>query len=523
MYLSAVVFCVVLCTLPLAQPSGDNGEKKERRLSVLMLSPPFAGHFSPLVALGEELVRRGHNVTICTAVDKHEQWPDRLKKNAERAGMSFVSTSNGAGELVSLQMRGLKEFGLSFIKGVIKTVTEVTQEIAQTVDSSAIKDWDVIIANDFLFPLLACIHWKWKTPSISLSTILQSQPHTRPQWSFPFPFGPARSDNLSFSDRLLFGLMSSLTTTLYDQVLIRGMRNRLEDTCAGVSLTYMSTAPGVYLPQIVPTVIGFEFPRTISSLTEYVGPILSKTSEPLDNDLKAWLDGKEERSVIYISMGSLVPVSNETGRAIALGISGTKYSAIWSLRKNNQDILEGLQLDPERFFISSWAPQLRILQHEAVRMTIMHGGMNGVSEALYNGVPIIVLPFGGDQGSNGARVQSQGLGIMLDLQTVTKERIKQSIERIDSGDYHEKAKNVRKMFIHAGGAERAANLVEFYEEVGYDHLVPAYAKYEWNWIQYYNVDVYTLILCIVLLSMYSTCRFCSCVCRRCVGSKEKID
>ena len=518
------MFCVVLCTLPLAQPSEDNGEKKERRLSVLMLSPPFAGHFSPLVALGEELVRRGHNVTICTAVDKHEQWPDRLKKKVERAGMNFVSTSNGAGELVSaiIQMQGRKEFGFSLIKDIlIKVVTEITQEIAQHVDSSAIKDWDVIIANDFLFPLLACIHWKWKIPSISLSVTLQYQPHTLPQWSFPILFGPARSDNLSFSDRLLYGLTSSVMTTLYDQVLIRGMRNRLGDTCAGVSLTYMSTAPSVYLPQIVPTVIGFEFPRTIYPMTEYVGPILSKTPEPLDNDLKAWLDGKEERSVIYISMGSFVPVSNETGRAIALGIRGTKYSAIWSLRKNNQDILEGLQLDPERFFISSWTPQLRILQHEAVRMTIMHGGMNGVSEALYNGVPIIVLPYGGDQGSNADRVQSQGLGIRLDLQTVTKERIKQSIEQIDSEDYHEKAKSVRKMFIHAGGAERAANLVEFYEEVGYDHLVPAYAKYEWNWIQYYNVDVYTLMLCIVLLSMYSTCRLCSCVCRRCVGSKEK--
>ena len=71
MHFSAVVFCAVLCSLPLAQPSEDNGERKERRFSVLMLSLPFAGHFSPLVALGEELVRRGHNVTLCTAVDKH--------------------------------------------------------------------------------------------------------------------------------------------------------------------------------------------------------------------------------------------------------------------------------------------------------------------------------------------------------------------------------------------------------------------------------------------------------------------
>ena len=133
--------------------------------------------------------------------------------------------------------------------------------------------------------------------------------------------------------------MSSLTATLYDQVLVRGIRSRLEDTCAGISLSYMSTAPGVYLPQIVPTIIGFEFPRTISPLTEYVGPILSKSPEPLDNDLKTWLDGKGEGSVIYISMGSLLPVSNKTGRAIALGISGTKYSVIWSLRKSDQDVI----------------------------------------------------------------------------------------------------------------------------------------------------------------------------------------
>ena len=83
----------------------------------------------------------------------HEQWPDRLKKRAERAGINFVSTSSGAGELVSLVMRRPIDFGLS----MIKVITEISQEIAEAVDSSAIKDWDVIIANDFLFPLLVCI------------------------------------------------------------------------------------------------------------------------------------------------------------------------------------------------------------------------------------------------------------------------------------------------------------------------------------------------------------------------------
>ena len=517
----AAAVTLILCALPLALLSKDGG-RKEHRLSVLVLSFPFPGHLTPLVALGEELVRRGHNVTLCTAVDEREGWSDGPKKMAERAGMNFLSVS--AGEQLLLYWRHEVGAGLSMITFAIKLIAGTSQNFAQAVDNSAIKNWDVVIANDFLSPLLACLHWKWKIPSVVLSPTLSMQKHTLPQWPFPTLLGIAKSDNLSFSDRFVFGLTYGPASVLYDNILIRWVKNNLGDTCAGISLTYISTAPGVYLPQVILTVIGFEFPRTIYPLTEYVGPILSKSPEPLDNDLKTWLDGKGDRSVIYISMGSHVPLSNETGRAIALGISGTKYSAIWSLRKNNQDtILQDLKLDPERFFISSWTPQLRILQHKAISMTIMHGGMNGVSEALYNGVPIIVLPYGGDQGTNADRVHSQGLGIILDRQTITEEKIRESIERIDSGDYHEKAKNVRKMFLHAGGLERAADLVEFYEEVGYDHLVPAYAKYEWNWIQYYNVDVYILMLCIVLLCMYSTCRLCSCVCRRCVGSKEKKD
>ena len=52
--------------------------------------------------------------------------------------------------------------------------------------------------------------------------------------------------------------------------------------------------------------------------------------------------------------------------------------------------------------------------------------------------------------------------------------------------------------MQAGGSEKAADLVEFYEEVGYEHLVPAYAKYEWTWVQYYSVDVYATVLCTLL-------------------------
>ena len=63
--------------------------------------------------------------------------------------------------------------------------------------------------------------------------------------------------------------------------------------------------------------------------------------------------------------------------------------------------------------------------------------------------------------------------------------------------------------------DRAAELVEYYHEVGYDHLVPAYAKYGWSWIQYYNVDVYALMFTVVVVLTYISAKLSCCVCRRC--------
>ena len=47
--------------------------------------------------------------------------------------------------------------------------------------------------------------------------------------------------------------------------------------------------------------------------------------------------------------------------------------------------------------------------------------------------------------------------------------------------------------------------MEFYADIGYKHLVPAYAKYRWSWVQYYDVDVYALIrLVILVIAIFGT-------------------
>ena len=57
---------------PFAQQTGDkkydDKDADSSRLSVLLVPFAFPGHLIPMAALGEELTRRGHNVTLYSAM-----------------------------------------------------------------------------------------------------------------------------------------------------------------------------------------------------------------------------------------------------------------------------------------------------------------------------------------------------------------------------------------------------------------------------------------------------------------------
>ena len=62
-----------------------------------------------------------------------------------------------------------------------------------------------------------------------------------------------------------------------------------------------------------------------------------------------------------------------------------------------------------------------------------------------------------------------------------------------------------------------------YEEVGYDHLVLAYAEYQWSWVQYYTVDVWSVLVVTtagIVLTSYALIRSIS---RSCRSRKTKIE
>lgn len=101
-------------------------------------------------------------------------------------------------------------------------------------------------------------------------------------------------------------------------------------------------------------------------------------------------------------------------------------------------------------------PQLEVLQYAHVFVT--HGGMNSSSEALYYGVPLVVIPVTGDQPLVAKRVTEVGAGIRLNRKELTSELLRETVEKvIDDVTFKENSRKVGESLRNAGGYNRAVD------------------------------------------------------------------
>ena len=514
------------CGAKQQQQEQKPGEAKEK-LSVLLLASFFIGHQFPLIALGEELVRRGHHVTMMGPITEGSSVLPNLP---ESVGIKFIATGKVTQDPVR-QMTQASKNSTSFIHLLWKlwnlNMTDNSQdyliEMWAKLDSMNGSEWDYVVTDNAVNLITYCTEKKWGPKVMMNFSPLPILPSSRPPWPFPHSFSLS-TDNLTYKDRLIETIFHAPLEVLGFKAAALITNSQIPN-CTGP--VYVFDNLGIATPILFDSVIGFEYPKIIFPLQHYVGPILPKTPPPLGKDLLDWLRDKE--SVVYISMGSTGDLTPQQARGLLKGVmTNTNYSVVWALRKNNRDCLEGMELNRDRLFMSEWVSQVAMLQHRTTTFAILHCGIGGVQEALINSVPVICLPYAWDQFSTAIRLISQGLGARILPDELSRESVEKAIRTIENGDIRKQVKKMSKILKMAGGAEKAADLVEFYADVGHDHGVPAYIRYEWNWIVYYNLDVYVVLIVLLGLICWVSKRLCrcclrKCCCCRCSSAKIKTD
>nr|BBQ05022.1 chalcononaringenin 2'-O-glucosyltransferase [Dianthus caryophyllus] len=131
-----------------------------------------------------------------------------------------------------------------------------------------------------------------------------------------------------------------------------------------------------------------------------------KDSSIDENACLKWLDSKKPNSVIYVCFGSLTEVSLLQLHEIAKGLQASEQDFIWVIRRSNTNGEETEDIFPKGFeertkgkglIIKGWAPQVLILDHEAVGGFVTHCGWNSTLEGISCGVPMVTWPAFAEQ------------------------------------------------------------------------------------------------------------------------------
>ncbi|XP_074274462.1 UDP-glycosyltransferase 74B1 [Silene latifolia] len=123
--------------------------------------------------------------------------------------------------------------------------------------------------------------------------------------------------------------------------------------------------------------------------------------KPLSEQCKEWLQTKPKKSIVYISFGSMVSLTQEQMEELAWGLKESNYNFLWVIRESQHNKL------PKEFqeeiakgkmgMIVTWCNQLEVLAHEAIACFVTHCGWNSTLEGISLGVPMVGVPQWSDQ------------------------------------------------------------------------------------------------------------------------------
>jgi UDP:flavonoid glycosyltransferase YjiC (YdhE family) len=195
----------------------------------------------------------------------------------------------------------------------------------------------------------------------------------------------------------------------------------------GARVLWSEYGPWIDLPELVLSVQQLDFPRSaIVRNRVYVG---SCVHLPRADGQFDWTGFDADVPFVYCSLGTYNHAYPYAKRLFEAVIEALKHKdGLQGIIQIGDIRIDGLSDLPKRIRVVERVPQLEILQR--ARAFVTHGGASSVREAIYFGVPTIILPGWLDQFGNSARTVHHGLGLRAEMATITAERMSALLDEI---------------------------------------------------------------------------------------------
>ncbi|MQM11468.1 hypothetical protein Taro_044375 [Colocasia esculenta] len=461
---------------------------------VLFVSFAGQGHLNPFLRFAKRVAAKGADVTVYTSEDAGR----RIREFAKSAAADGEFQTVGLGRLrfeffdgcgnpstrsadLDLYMGQLEEVGSRELAALIRRQGELGRPISCVVGNPFLA-WAVDVAAGMGIP--CGVLWVQSCAVFSAyyhyhNALLDFPDATKPDVVVTLPGVPSLRPNELPSFLVPGNAYPVLTESILTQfgslhkaswVLLNTFEQLERDAIAGISP----------LTPVIPVGPLVEPPPCGEGEDHLRGDLLKA------DDCVKWLDTQEPRSVVYVSVGSVVVLRQEEVTEMAEGLRTSGQPFLWVVRGDNRGMLpEGFEKETAgRGLVVGWSPQDRVLAHLSTGCFLTHCGWNSTLECLASGVPVIAFPHWGDQVTDAKfLVEVFGVGVHLRPQppgeavieeegpSFTREDVERCVEEVMRGPRAEVIRDSaakwreesRAAMAEGGTSDR--NILAFTEEI----------------------------------------------------------
>jgi MGT family glycosyltransferase len=198
------------------------------------------------------------------------------------------------------------------------------------------------------------------------------------------------------------------------------------------------------------------YPNSFDESFKFVGPSIGLHVEAPPFPF----DELGDEPVIYIALGTIFNDKGVFYRLCFEAFADLDYRVVMSVGKRTD--MSQMGTIPGNFIVKPFVPQLQLLQCAALFVT--HAGMNSVSEGLWAGVPLLMIPQAADQFFVARHVQRLGAGKMLHKTKLNAHRLRTAAQEILAQPaFQQVSANIGASLRQAGGPKLAVDEIEAFK------------------------------------------------------------
>ncbi|XP_075798825.1 UDP-glucuronosyltransferase 2B1 [Microtus pennsylvanicus] len=268
---------------------------------------------------------------------------------------------------------------------------------------------------------------------------------------------------------------------------------------------------------LIRTYWDLQFPHPFLPNFDFVGGLHCKPAKPLPKEMEDFVQSSGEHGIVVFSLGSMVKnISSEKANIVASALAQIPQKVLWRFDGKKPDTLAS------NTRLYKWIPQNDLLGHPKTKAFIAHGGTNGIYEAIYHGIPIVGIPLFADQPDNINHMVAKGAAIRVDFSTLSTTKLLTALRTvINDPSYKENAMRLSRIQHDQPmkPLDRAVFWIEYVmRHRGAKHLRPA--LHDLAWFQYHSLDVIGFLLACVAAVVFIITKCCLFCCHK-TGNKGK--